>query len=246
MREKSTTSNQFEKYLAGLSGRLIPLYHPKVMGMGGHDVMHILRLVAMESEIAEYLSFNHYEYQTAVWLHNADRSPSLVGRRSLEKVLYGLLEPSPFNNLARSRIVTAVLEHGKKEDSPNDSTLLQALRLADKWDRIGALGVVDVVAFRGGYLPSYDPADPFGRSDQTTEGQIKTIYQGFFRILEWYAEFPLIRRLTKKHPGRMRLFLDFIRAFGSEVAERHTTQNHVEEDVKKALGLYYDKWRPRR
>lgn len=248
MEENPATSNQFEKYLAKLSNRLTPLYQPQAMGVGGHDVTHVLRMLGMEEEIAELLDFDTHEYQAAVWLHNADRSPQLLESfpgASLEAVLHKLLEPSPFDDATRSRITNAVLEHGKRDDGPNDSALLRGLRLADKWDRIGPFGVIGGSAFRGSRLLPYDPADPFGY-DSTAEGRMKTLYHDFFRILEWYAEFPLIRRLAKKHPERMRLFLDFVRAFGSEMAERHHIKSLVEEDIKKALGPYYDEWHPGR
>lgn len=241
-------SNQFDKYFANLSDRLTPFYQPKAMGVGGHDVTHVLRLLETQKEIAEFLDFDRYEYQAAVWLHNADRSRQLLESfpgASLEVALAKFLEPSPFDELARNRIVTAVLEHGKRDDGPNDSGLLQALRLADKWDRLGPLGVISWPAFRGSYLLPYNPANPFGY-DSTAEGRMKTLYDGFFRILEWYSHFPLIRRLVGRHPERLRLFLDFVRAFGSEVGRCHNTPNQVEEDIKRALGSYYDEWRPGR
>lgn len=245
-RKEVVTSNQFDKYLASLSARLTPFYQPKVMGVGGHDVTHVLRMLGMEEEIAELLDFDTYEYRTAVWLHNTDHSPQLLESfpgASLEAVLRKLLEPSPLDDVTRSHITNAVLEHGKRDDGPNDSVLLQALRLADRWDRIGPFGIIGGPAFRGGRLLPYDPADPFGY-DSTAEGRMKTLYDDFFRILEWYPQFPLIRRLVESHPERMRVFLDFVRAFGSELAERHHIRSLVEADIKRALGPYYDEWRP--
>lgn len=235
---KETYMNKFNIYYANLTNRLEPLYHPQLMGTGGHDINHIRRMIEMGSEFSEFLDFDSSEYKVAVWLHNIDRSSLVTGEKDTKTVLNELLESSHFDDTARERIVSAVLEHSKKDDEPTDTTLLQALRLADKWDRIGAIGVVEIIAYRGGSLLAYDPSEPFGY-DLTAEGRIKTLYQGFFRVLEWYAYFPLIRKLSDKHPERMQILLDFIRAFGSEIAKCYGVENKVEADIEKALGAYY-------
>lgn len=105
----------------------------------------------------------------------------LTGKKNIKSFLQKLLETSHFDNTARNRIVSAVLEHSKKDDEPADTPLLQALHLADKWDRIGAIGIIDMVTFRGGSVLAYDPSDPFGY-DLTTEGRMKTLYQSFFEF----------------------------------------------------------------
>lgn len=230
---------KFNDYYTKLINQLEPLYQPQVMGTGGHDINHIRRMLEMEQEILEFLDFDSLEYKTVVWLHNVDRSSLQNSEVTLESVLQKLLVLSPFNDLARKRIISAVVEHSKKDDEPMDTTLLQALRLADKWDRIGSIGIIDMAAFRGLSILSYNSSDPFGY-DSTAEGQMKTLYQSFFRVLEWYADFPLIRHLSKKHPERIQFLLDFIRAFGFEVAQCHGVENKVETDIKKALGIYYN------
>ncbi len=233
------------------------------MGCGGHDVTHVLRIVNMEPQIREVVpGFDHYEYRAAAWFHNADRSPDFmnpvqvpkVGERmgepehwrfsqSFEVAVRKLLEESPFDCDARDRIVDAAVHHGKKHDSLTDSVLLQALRLADKWDRLGVMGTNAGGAFYGAYLLPYNPESPFGVSS-TAEGGMSTLYHNFFRILEWYAMSEGIRILVERHPERMRIFLAVVRAWGEEIASGHGIQNEVEQDIRNALGLHYDAWKP--
>lgn len=231
--------NKFDSYYTKLINQLEPLYQPQVMGTGGHDVNHIHRMLKMEAEISEFLDFDSLEYKTVVWLHNVDRSSLIVDKKNLKTVLQNLLRKSYFDDITKERIISAVLQHSKKDDELTDTTLLRALRLADKWDRIGAIGIVDMVAFRGSSILAYDLLEPFGYG-LTAEGRMKTLYQSFFRVLEWYADFPLVRRLSKKHPERIKFLLNFIRAFGAEVALNHNIENQAEIDIRKALGIYYD------
>lgn len=188
------------------------------------------------------------EFVTAVWLHNVDRTPGFraaIATESIRTVLLKLLQGSPFDTEARERIVSAAdpKNHGRRDDDPADTLLLGALRLADKWDRIGPLGVIGGPAFRGSRMLPYDPGNPFGYED-TAEHGMKTLYHDFFRILEWVRDFPLVRELCNEHPHRLRFFLAYVRAFGAEVAERHDIENRVEEDIEKAMGFFYEAWAP--
>ncbi|MBI2476190.1 MAG: hypothetical protein HYV67_03030 [Candidatus Taylorbacteria bacterium] len=153
------------------------------------------------------------------------------------------------NEEVAARIIQAVEEHSKFLDSENDSPVLQALRLADKWDRVGVLGGISGFQWLGCKMPAYEPKHPFGYGS-TAEAEpgkkgYETLYQNFYRILEWYAVFPLIRKLIKRHPWRFEHLLFFIRAFAREVSEAHGVPNTVEDDINKCLGEYYEMWAPK-
>jgi len=233
-------------YLEHLSALLGPLYTPP-QGSGGHDLPHVLRMVRMYPEIAELVpGVDETEYEITVWLHNIDRCPyyqARMGIKDLTATLYELLEESGLGNEAQERIAQAVKEHNKRLDDAGDSPLLQALRLADKWDRIGVLGAISGFAWLGCVRPAYDPKDPFGYGS-TVEERWKTLYQNFYRILEWYADFPLIRELVHRHSWRFENLLRFIRAFGRELSYAHELPNKVEDDIRKCLGVYYNEWLP--
>jgi len=53
------------------------------------------------------------------------------------------------------------MQHGKKDDEPNDSSLLTVLRVGDKLDRLGSIGLVMAALHRGLNLPLFDSQKPF-------------------------------------------------------------------------------------
>ena len=237
-----------EERLEGLKKYLGPFY----VAQGGHDLPHVLRMERMFPEIAEFISgVDRVEYELAVWLHNVDRCEGLreeIKAKTLPVVLLELIGDS-LSQEATSRIIQAILEHGKFKDGPNDSPVLQALRLADKWDRIGVLGGISGFQWLGCKMPAYEPGHPFGYGS-TAEAELgkkgyETLYQNFYRIIEWYPIFPLIRELVERHPWRFKHLLFFIRAFAREVSEAHGVQNTVENDIEKCLGPYYYMWAPK-
>jgi len=236
-----------QTYLDKLSAKLLPLYTPP-KGQGGHDNGHVLRMMAMYLEMAELIPrVDRDEYIAAVLLHNIDRYlRNKNAPNSLNTTLYNYLRQSTFSTVEKRRIVLAVKEHHKYKDGEDDSPLLKALRLADKWDRIGILGFLSGFAWLGNERPAYDPEDPFGYGSTVEDGWI-TIYQNFYRILEWYEDFPLIRELIRRHPWRFIIFLNSVRAFALEAAEGHEVLNEVEADIKKCLGdEYYKNWTPKK
>jgi hypothetical protein len=238
-------------YLAELIAKLTPAY----IAQGCHDLPHVLRMEAMYPEIVGFFpDLDEEQFRIAVWLHNLDRCTSykkLVKEMGLELSLHsfmgGAMRPEQFLR----EIVTAVLEHSKFLDGPNDSALLHGLRLADKWDRIGILGGISSFQWLGCVLPAYDTTIPFGYGS-TAEGDLAksgkggygTLYQSMYRVLEWYPTFPLIRDLVKRHPWRFKHFLLFLRGFAMEVAEAHGVPNTVEDDIRRCLGEHYVNWLP--
>ncbi len=197
----------------------------------------------MGPKIATILNFNSDEYVAAVWLHNVDRNPETKTRIqrtgiSLGAICLGFLLDSPFEEETKIRIVDAVLQHPKKDDDPSDSTLLTALRIADKLDRMGPLGIMASAAFRGNDLLPYDPQYPFGYSS-TDEGKLRSCYNDLFRILEWYGMLPSEKARALVNHGRLLFFVNYIRELGNEIAEATGDANRVEDDIRQALGNYY-------
>src|SRR3989344_5334554 len=229
-----------------LAEKLSPVYIvPRAHGC--HDLPHVTRMVAMADEICDLIGgVDKCFFKITVWLHNADRIPEFqkdIKTWGLESFLRAML-PYSFPASITDEIIDAVLKHSKKDDEPQDSPLLLALRVADKWDRIGILGAVSGFEWLGSRLPSYDQQKPYGYGN-TAEGHYKTIYQNLFRILEWYGMSSHVRSLVERHPWKMEHLLSFILAYGREVAEAHKIPNTSEEDIRKALGTYYEKWAPK-
>lgn len=232
-------------FLTSLKALLSPQYTPGTGGQGGHDSGHVLRMERMYEELSTLIpGVDREVYAVAVWLHNADRYPTLVPKKDeLEHSLRGMLEDSGLEESVKTDIVDAIVQHGKFRDGQDDSPLLQMLRLADKWDRIGVMGAVSGFAWLGNQLPAYNPEQPFSYGS-TVEGEYKTLYGNLFRIMEWYGDFPLIRELVSRHPLRFEHFLNFVRDFAREIAEAHGVKNTVEADIQKCLGDFCFMWSP--
>lgn len=169
-----------------------------------------------------------------------DDRERLIHSKGVEMTCFDRLRGGPFDGEAQARIVDAVMQHNKKDDDlERDSTLLTAIRIADKLDRFGALGVLASAAFRGSDLLAYDPDQPFDYLS-TVEGKLKSLYNDLFRILEWYGMLPYDWAREMVVLKRMDFFVNFIRTLGEEIAEATGKPNWSEGDIKKALGQYYD------
>ena len=232
--------------MASLRTGLGKVYRPPT-AIGGHDIQHIERLLLMYREISELIpGVSEFEYEIAVWLHNLDRYPALLassGALNLTCLIHLYLAPGKLEPETTERIITAVMEHSKKDDGTNDSPLLQALRLADKWDRIGILGITDSFSWKGPQLPAYEKTG-FGYGS-TAEGSMTCHYQNFYRVLEWYTMYPLIRELVRRKPHRFEHLLACIRMFAREVSEAQDVPNTVEDDIARCLGNFYPQWHPK-
>jgi HD superfamily phosphodiesterase len=220
----------------------VPYTPPQIDG--GHEFIHVERMIALAARISKILTFDMNEFRAAAWLHNLDRCPVFkpdIEQHGLRGVCLNILAESPFSEEARERIGDTVLEHNKKEDEPGDSTLLTALRIADKLDRFGPLGILAAAAHQGPRLLAYDPERPF-LYDSTEEGKLKSIYNNLFRILEWVTMLPSDEARDLINPRRMRFYIAFLRELGAEIAEVTGKPNEVEVDIKKALGSFYEQW----
>lgn len=215
-----------------------------------HDHLHVERVAAMGPRIQGIqgltgsLHFKPAEFTVASWLHNLDRSEVFkerIASEGIETVCYSLLKdfPFPFNDMAKDRIIDAVKQHSKKDDEPNDSDLLQALRIADKLDRFSASCLIGVGSSLS-HLQMYDPQNPFGYGS-TREKDLPNSYKALFRVVEWYDMLPSDEARLLGFKG-MRRFVSFIRWFGEEIAGHLGVPNEVEKDLKKALGPHYEQF----
>ncbi len=233
------------KFQRSLELYLKPHYAPPNI-FGGHDYTHVQRMVRLGSQIRDRLNidFAMDEFVTAVWLHNLDRASSLKHdiqkAGGLSNYCLLLLATSSFNIHQRERILDAVMQHSKKDDDPSDSALLTALRVADKLDRIGPLGILASAADRGGLLLPYNDKKPF-QVESTAEKNLQTIYNDLIRVLEWYGMLPSDKARSLVNKRRLKFYIEFLRMLGEEVSEVTNKENRVEEDVQKALGPYYHK-----
>ncbi len=86
-------------------------------------------------------------------------------------------------------------------------------------------------------LPHYDTDQPFGYKTNT-DCHLKF----HFWNVEWYGMLPYdwARELVDK--DFFRQFLMYLRELGRDISERHGIQNGIEEDLKTALGPYYEEW----
>lgn len=251
-RKERAMTDRFERFMSELKENLTPLYTmPKAPG--GHDVWHVIRVAKMGERIRKQckLTFDLQEYEVAAWLHNMDRVEPFrssiehlnengrTNKESVSIVANTIFESDhPFSIEAKDRIIDVVIQHPKKDDEQGDSHLLTALRIADKLDRLNPLGLMSAVAFRGPHVPLYDPKQPLAYGT-TVEGRMKSVYDDFFRVLEWVGMLPSngARALIVKED--LLAHINFVRAVGVQLSRECGVENTVENDIKKALGSYY-------
>jgi hypothetical protein len=213
----------------------------------GHDFFHVERMVARGPEIYDaFPLFDLNEYAIAVWLHNVDRCSTLKAgiaqSGGLRQYLDGLLGDD-FPREAKERIIIADIKHPNKYDEPGDAPLLTALRVADKLDRFNPTLLVEAPA-SWAHLPIFDSENPFGydATEQGEHGQSggghKSIYQTYYRVLEWVPMMPEWARelIPREHLG---LLITFLRLLGAQASKQFQTDNLVENDIRQALGPCY-------
>jgi hypothetical protein len=197
-------------------------------------------MLSFSRPLSRFIRFDEREFEYAAWLHNFDRVKAKQGAiraNGIGQVCRCLLKESALKRKAIERIVDAVEKHSKM-DQPDDSPLLTALRSADRLDWLGVIGIA-AAAMSWGENGFYGNPDPFRRWHS---GEKKNFYQDFMFQTEWYRMLPSdgVRSLADPYmPAR----LLFIRAFAAEVSARLHVPNPVEDDLQKALGKFYVKWR---
>ncbi len=210
---------------------------------GSHDYTHCERLVRWGGQIQGLMGLEHplvfdpLEYEAACWLHNLDRVHDCEDFR---KECKGLLAQSPFSEEAQDRIYDTVFQHSKKDDDPGDSDLLQALRIADKVDRFSVSGVLGAGQYAPHLLP-YNPDAPFGY-ESTEEEHVNEadLYRLFFRPIEWYAMLPSDDARLLIPRRSLRYAIETVRLLAEEAAWHAGVPNRVEDDLREALGPYYE------
>jgi hypothetical protein len=243
-------------YLNGLETVLLSHYTPPNT-LVGYDYNHIFEMLVLGPRIKAFRLYEDLdlkEFSVAVWLHNTDRPTSLkdligftkgMPEKDFKEVwgeyLRKLLEDSPFTEEVRNKIVGAVLEHPKKNDGPDDSVLLTALRIADKVVRFGPLGMMGQPSNNRGNV-FYDLRKPFDY-ESTVEGRLKSVYNDYMRVLEWYAMLPSDEARSLIRPRWMEAQLLYLRVLGEQIAEYTGFPNGIESDIKKALGSFYEQFR---
>ena len=228
-----------KEFIRKLSAELSPHYAPPFVN-SGHDTHHVSRMIALGNTMP-WLDFNRDLFAIAVWLHNLDRSQPFEGK-DIGEACAEFLVDAPLDDAQKKLVTDAVLQHSKKDDEPGDSSLLVALRIADKVDRFrfAAAGIAAICA-HGHDLPAYDAAHPFGYGD-TAESNVKTLYAGFFRVLEWYGMLPSDEARGLIRDADMQFHIAFIRRLGRDMAEILNVADETEGDLKKALGKHYAKF----
>lgn len=231
-----------QSFFESLTARLRPLYAPPNV-LGGHDTVHVEGVQALGEKIFPHMpEVDPDEYRVAAWLHNLDRCLALKDEikksGGLANYARCLLETGPFSEESRERIIGAVLQHSKRDDDlEKDSPLLTALRIADKLDRLTPINIMAGPAHRSD-LPYYDANMPFDYR-HNKPNHLKY----FLWNLEWYGMLPYDWSRELVDRSFFRLFLNFLRGLGRDISVRHGVPNLIEEEIRVALGPYYEEWR---
>jgi hypothetical protein len=243
--------NDLRKYIANLTGILVPHYDHKVCP--AHDLSHSKEMIQLGRKIKAipaYKTLDPDEFEVACIMHSTDRSITLreiIGfkkgmpfgefKTTWSNYLKTLLNNSPFDDVARERIIDAILQHSKKYDDPGDSVLLTALRIADKVVRFNSIGIMAIAAnHRDNQF--YDENNPFNY-DSTEETKLKSVYNDFCRVLEWYGLLPSDATRNLIPLEKLKRYVQFMRWAGEDIAEITGKINEVENNIEKAMGPYY-------
>lgn len=226
-------------FLRRLDSFLIPHFTPPNVA-GGHDWAHVYDVALLGPKVATYLTFDLDEFAVVARLHNMDRSTSLLEGIGQAERMNQLLAESPFDADGRARIIDAAMRHSQKDIQPGDSTLLIALMDADKVVRFKpswhlGMGVYGFTL----HLPPFLPARPFGFTS-TKPGERDSIWIDFMGILEWVGMLSCDAARQLIDGQYLRLRIDFLRQWGKEIAECTGVENTSEDDIRKALGQYYE------
>jgi hypothetical protein len=220
-----------------------------------HDLDHSREMIRMARQIKAIQhckTLDLEEFEVACIIHSTDRSMTLrelMGLKSetpfkemldrWKSYLTKLLSLSPFDDTSRERIIDAVLQHPKKQDDlEHDSVLLTALRIADKVVRFGPLGILSMAANHRDN-PLYDRNQPFNYTS-SVENKLKSVYNDFCRVLEWYGMLPFDEARTLIPMEYLLYQINFMRKLGKQIAEITEKANESENDIIKALGKYYE------
>ncbi len=211
---------------------------------GGHDWSHVRDVEGMGQQIQRYLSFDPQEFIVAAILHNSDRPFELkriiTQMGGWEILLRQLLSRSLFSPEAQDRIVFAVLHHSDKHLPDPAPPLAVALQDADKLVRFRPSNLLYAGAHGGSMgIPAFLHAAPFGFTS-TREKDRSSMWLGFMGNLEWIGMLSCDEARELIDRDYLTLFIYFLRLFGREIAEYTGCEDTSEDDIQKALGVYYE------
>ncbi|MBI1975283.1 MAG: hypothetical protein HYS57_02905 [Parcubacteria group bacterium] len=216
-------------FLKRLEDFLAPGYQPPYLQMngrevGGHEIDHPRRMCVIAEKIVGP-DVDLFLLKTAIWFHNLDRSvypytgvnPKYFANGSyvpwiiwyyLGKELPWVL-PNPEVDSVIMRIADAIECHSRPNE-PDDSTLTIYLKDCDRLDRMGAIGLFDIIHYSiDRNFPLYTAADFIHQLQSTAEDQLKSVVNNVRRILEWerWLRVPKAKELAAPGCTFLRSFL---------------------------------------
>lgn len=234
--------NSIADYLEWLKQQLAPHYGRDTAP--GHDMDHVLRMVARVPDIVHLPDLDREELVAAILLHNLDRAPGTnsaivdVVDRTTAFMAEALrwLQYSPFDDEARQRIAQAAAAHSKKYDDPDDSDVLKALRALDKVDRLGLLGILTAAMVHGLDKPLYVVRSPLRFELEEPGGWPLSVYDDIVgRLMQWPLLLPEEARYLID-TADMRAFVAYARALADQICRTHGLENGIEADLMENLG----------
>jgi len=178
----------------------------------GHDIDHIIRVLAIADKISALDPDSHLLLKVAIWFHNLDRTtyfPRLTSQESrIDFILWHLIELG-LTKEESDIVLDAVSKHNRLNEE-NDSPILVLLKDADRLD-MGAIGILRITKVPPN-LPFYTLADFLRKQRGTRESDLTSVLHGIERCLEWEA----MLRSPKAIEMAKRIF-PFMRAFTEEV-----------------------------
>ena len=177
----------------------------------GHDFYHVLRVAHCCLEIAEDDVTAELAWVASI-VHNADRLYPHLSEKTLEEYLYHLLETADLNGNEKLLVVTAVLNHSKRNNSEEGAVTI-CLKDADKVVNLEADVILRAALCRA-TLPMFDPRYTQGEADSAaTYKNPRSMFRSLEYVLEWVDEekgwfrLPKARALAENRAEFIRYFL---------------------------------------
>jgi hypothetical protein len=243
--DEEQRQEQQHQWLDGWEGELLVIYQPGLC-RAGHTWSHIARMLKWGDLLSGKrglnevrLNFSQSMFRAAVLGHNLDQVFAYDGKirdqagkvlpEKLQVTCLSELLSSPFNAAEQLAIAQAVGSHSKRFDEPGDSALSQALRAADKYDRMGTICLLDAGSHNNN-LQAYDRTNPW-----FSTGSPASQYTKLLNVVEWVWMLPSDDLRSMAPQGGIRQLIRCIREIGQVIAEDLEVNNKAEDDLRKAL-----------
>lgn len=190
------TKEKEKEILADIEKHLILPYSPQNLKLGGHDFTHCQRMCRIAEKIWPTLKtisgikeaiesgdINLFLLQTAIWLHNLDRSSQFT--QGAEAVVWDIHNNYGLSITETGLIADAVAKHSGREQ-PNDSALLRALRYCDMLD-FGPIGILRIGAYRHTPYVASDLKNPDTVPGQSAD-KLASALSAVSRVIEWWTK----------------------------------------------------------